>query len=243
MAARLITLLTCWLGLAAPASADVCEIRVVLSDTADQVTVGGELAWMSGDKGIGTSSQAVEVKLVDGGVKVVWHFGQTSESSSLLVKIPEQELTIVVLGNSDDVDKLVVGAHRSIAVRAHIHSPDRVSIGLVSKPCCAAVGDSRVAPSDRSPATFRESAQTDNCGSAPMGVARCHLAGLEIRDFHHEGIDTDRLASQGIPPVLDLEDPSWEAWADNGSEGRTGAVSHNQPPILSGELRRSMVNY
>ena len=43
-----------------------------------------------------------------------------------------------------------------------------------------------------------------------MGVARCHLAGLEIRDVHHEGIDSDRLASQGIPLVLDLEDPPWE---------------------------------
>ena len=62
-----------------------------------------------------------------------------------------------------------------------------------------------------------------------MGVARCHLAGLEIRGVHHEGIDSDRLASQGIPPVLDLEDPSWEAGAGNDSEGRTGADSHSQP--------------
>ena len=63
-----------------------------------------------------------------------------------------------------------------------------------------------------------------------MGVARCHLAGLEIRGVHHEGIDSDRLASQGIPLVLDLEDPAWEARADNESEGPTGADSHNQPP-------------
>jgi CubicO group peptidase (beta-lactamase class C family) len=40
-----------------------------------------------------------------GGVKVVWHFGQTAESSSLLVKIPEQELTFVVLGNSDGLSR------------------------------------------------------------------------------------------------------------------------------------------
>jgi hypothetical protein len=39
----------------------------------------------------------------------------------------------------------------------------------------------------------------------------------------------DRLASQGIPLVLDLEDPSWEAGAANDSEGRTGADSHHQP--------------
>ena len=62
-----------------------------------------------------------------------------------------------------------------------------------------------------------------------MGVARCHLAGLEIRGVHHEGIDGDRLASQGIPLVLDLEDPSWEAGAANDSEGSTGADSHHQP--------------
>ena len=48
-----------------------------------------------------------------------------------------------------------------------------------------------------------------------MGVARWRLAGLEIRGVHHEGIDGDRLASQGIPLVLDLEDPAWETWADN----------------------------
>ena len=76
-----------------------------------------------------------------------------------------------------------------------------------------------------------------------MGVARCHLAGLEIRGVHHEGVDGDRLASQGIPPVLDLEDPSWEAGAGNDSEGRTGADSHSHrenpiwgAPKIHGEL-------
>ena len=105
------------------------------------------------------------------------------------LSVDGQDDGTVVLANSDHVDKLEVVAHRSIAVRADIHSPDRVRIGFVSKPCCAAAGDSRVAPSDRSPATFRQAAQTDNCGSAPMGVARCHLAGLEIRGGHHEGVD------------------------------------------------------
>jgi CubicO group peptidase (beta-lactamase class C family) len=39
------------------------------------------------------------------GTKVVWHFGQTLESSSLLVKIPEQELTFVALANSDGLSR------------------------------------------------------------------------------------------------------------------------------------------
>jgi hypothetical protein len=68
--------------------------------------------------------------------------------------------------------------------------------------------------------------QTDNCGSALVGVARCSLAGLDIRCVHHEGIDGDRLASQGISFVLDLEEPPWEARTANDSDGSTGADSH-----------------
>jgi CubicO group peptidase (beta-lactamase class C family) len=35
------------------------------------------------------------------GKKIVWHFGQGLESSALLLKIPEQQLTFVILANSD----------------------------------------------------------------------------------------------------------------------------------------------
>ena len=38
-------------------------------------------------------------------MKVVWHFGQTSESSSLVVKIPEKQLTFVVLANSNGLSR------------------------------------------------------------------------------------------------------------------------------------------
>src|SRR4051794_40021783 len=72
----------------------------------------------------------------------------------------------------DFIDKLGVVAQRSIAVWAHIHRPDRVSIGVVSKPRCASAGDSCFAPSDRSPATFRKASETDASRSAPVGLAR-----------------------------------------------------------------------
>ena len=39
------------------------------------------------------------------GTKVVWHFGQSPESSSLLVKIPARQLTFVVLANSDGLSR------------------------------------------------------------------------------------------------------------------------------------------
>ena len=38
-------------------------------------------------------------------MKVIWHFGQAYESSSLLIKIPERQLTFVVLANSDGLSR------------------------------------------------------------------------------------------------------------------------------------------
>ena len=38
-------------------------------------------------------------------MKVVWHFGQAHESSSLLVKIPAKQLTFVALANSDGLSR------------------------------------------------------------------------------------------------------------------------------------------
>jgi CubicO group peptidase (beta-lactamase class C family) len=39
------------------------------------------------------------------GLKVIWHFGQAQETSSLLVKIPELQLTFVALANSDGLSR------------------------------------------------------------------------------------------------------------------------------------------
>jgi CubicO group peptidase (beta-lactamase class C family) len=35
------------------------------------------------------------------GVKLVWHYGSWTANSSLIVKVPERELTFVVLANGD----------------------------------------------------------------------------------------------------------------------------------------------
>jgi CubicO group peptidase (beta-lactamase class C family) len=39
------------------------------------------------------------------GIRVVWHFGQASESSSLIVKLPDQQVTFVALANSDGLSR------------------------------------------------------------------------------------------------------------------------------------------
>jgi CubicO group peptidase (beta-lactamase class C family) len=41
----------------------------------------------------------------DRGMKIVWHFGQAYESSALVVKIPERQLTFVALANSDGLSR------------------------------------------------------------------------------------------------------------------------------------------
>ena len=104
-------------------------------------------------------------------------------------------LTFVVLANSDRADRLEVVTHRAIALRAHIHGPDRRTVGLVSEPCCAPVGNSRVAPPNRSSATLRKAAETDARGSTPLGLALYRVAGLEIRGIHHEGVHGRGMAS------------------------------------------------
>jgi CubicO group peptidase (beta-lactamase class C family) len=47
--------------------------------------------------------------------RIVWHFGQGLESSSLLLKIPERALTFVVLANSDGLSRgLQLGDHGDV---------------------------------------------------------------------------------------------------------------------------------
>ena len=39
------------------------------------------------------------------GLRVVWHFGQSPESSSLIVKLPDQQVSFVVLANSEGLSR------------------------------------------------------------------------------------------------------------------------------------------
>ncbi len=134
----------------------------------------------------------------------------------------------VVLVKSDHVDKVGVVSHPSIALRAYIHRPDRITIGVISEPCCAPVGDSRVASPDRSSATFREAAQNDDRGSTSVGLALYGVAGLEVWGSHHESRYCRRLASEGLSPVLDLEDSTWETWATHGAEAIARVNSNDE---------------
>ena len=108
---------------------------------------------------------------------------------------PTLKWRFVVLVKSDHVDTVGVVSHPSIALRAHIHRADRITIGVISEPCCAPVGDSRVASPDRSSATFREAAQNEDSGSTVVGLALYGVAGLEVWGSHHESRYCRRLAS------------------------------------------------
>jgi len=49
------------------------------------------------------------------GSQIVWHFGQGLESSSLLLKIPARQLTLVILANSEGLSRdLQLGDHGDV---------------------------------------------------------------------------------------------------------------------------------
>ena len=121
---------------------------------------------------------------------------------------------IVFPVNADQIDKLELVTHPSIAVRALIHCPHRLTCRLVSEPGCAPVGYSRASSSDRSPATLREAAQADAGGSILVGMALYGLAGLEIRGLYHASLYRCGLAPQRLSLVLELEDWTREPWGD-----------------------------
>jgi hypothetical protein len=50
-----------------------------------------------------------------------------------------------------------------------------------------------------------------------VGLVVDSLERLAIECCHHEAGDGDRLVSQGLPPVLDLEDFDEEGWGDRRS--------------------------
>src|SRR5262249_34967737 len=118
---------------------------------------------------------------------------------------PGLDPAIVVFVNPDHVGKVRLVAHGSITLRPHIDGPGRVTVGVISVPRCAPVRDSRVAPPNRSSATFREAPKIDDSGSTVVGLAHYSVVGVEVWRSHHESLHCRRLASQGLSPVLDLE--------------------------------------
>jgi hypothetical protein len=124
-----------------------------------------------------------------------------------------------------------------------MNGADCLVFQLVSEPCGAPAGDSCAASPDQRPSAFRETPEADECGPTVVGVALFGLAGLEVWGPHHESLHRRRLASQGLSPVLDLEDSAGQVRAAGGAKASAqvdGTMSHENPlwgaPKIHGEL-------
>ena len=60
----------------------------------------------------------------------------------------------------------------------------------------------------RRPAALCEAAETDASGSTPLGLVVRDLDRLAIGACHRQAAYRDRLAPEGLPSVLDVEDPA-----------------------------------
>lgn len=74
----------------------------------------------------------------------------------------------VVLGNGDYVDKLGVVSHHSDCHLGRYSAPSSRQYQPCSEAVRPSVGDSWVAPANRSPATFRQAPETDASRSVPL---------------------------------------------------------------------------
>src|SRR6516225_4427622 len=120
---------------------------------------------------------------------------------------------LVVLANSDLIDKLGVVVFPSILLRSPIVRFFDRTFRLLSEPGGASARDPRPSPSSRRSATLGQATQTDPGGSVLVGLAERSLERLAIQRLYHQSLDRDRLAPARLSPVLDLEGPTREAGA------------------------------
>src|SRR5215472_14740344 len=104
-------------------------------------------------------------------------------------------MRIVVLVNSDRIDKLGVVAHPAFVFWTRFEGLTCVSRSLVSDPRRPPVGDPRLAPSARCPPALGQAPQTDRHGPLSVGVAVLGLERLGIARFHRRGRHGDWLAA------------------------------------------------
>src|SRR5215831_6457727 len=116
--------------------------------------------------------------------------------------------SIVVLANSEVIDKLGVGVLPSIPIWAPVvRSLDRV-FRLLPEPGGSPTRGPRAAPSTRRPAALRQATETNPGGSITLGLAMCRLERLAIRRLYRQSLHRHRLAPERLSPVLGLEDPT-----------------------------------
>ena len=112
---------------------------------------------------------------------------------------------------------------------------------LFREPCAPAA--------TRRPATLSKAAETDARRSTPLGLDLPSLERLAICVGDRQAGDRDRLAPEGLPSVLDMEDPVREAWTAGGTERHSGTDPQNEPrepalgcTSLHGELLKLGIN-
>ena len=95
---------------------------------------------------------------------------------------------------------------------------------------CPAIGDRRPPPSDQCTAQVTAWAGSPaGGGPALLDVASASLVGLALCTRHRQTGDRDRLASPGIPAVLELEEPPWTTGQAGIGERDSGAHSKHEP--------------
>jgi hypothetical protein len=100
---------------------------------------------------------------------------------------------------------------------------------LLSDPGRSAIGDPRSPPPDQCAAEVAAWAcSPEDSGPSPLDVAYAPLARLALCPRHRQAGDGDRLASQGIPAVLDLEEPPRAAWKTGVGERDSRAHSQDE---------------
>jgi hypothetical protein len=112
---------------------------------------------------------------------------------------------VVVLVNFELADKLRVVDLHSVPFRPPLLSASRVCLRVLPEPCGAAIRNPGAPPSTRRPAAFREATETHGSGSCLVGRVMRGLERLAVLSFPRPTRDGDRLASERLSLVLELE--------------------------------------
>src|SRR4051794_9270419 len=137
--------------------------------------------------------------------------------------------TSVVLVNFDLVDTLGVVDLPSIPFGPSLFGALRLSFRFVPEPCGAAAGNPGPAPSTRCSAALGQTAQTHPGRSTPVGLAVRPVERLAVQCLSRPTGDGERLASEGLSPLLDREDSRGKARKARGTEGNPRFDSQDEP--------------
>ena len=143
----------------------------------------------------------------------------------IVIRFPRPDLClcgkvlIVLLVKSELIDKLRFGVLASTPVPPPLFGALGLSVRLFPEPCGAAAGDPGTPPPIRRFAPLREATETHGSGSCLVGLVMRGLERLAVLSFPRPTRDRDRLASERLSPVLDLQSSIWQARAPRRVQG------------------------